>query len=125
VVAAVVLAGALDRLDVERLLDDADALGVALRIGADAAGVDGGDRVAPGAVEEAFLDLEQRLGEGRRLRLGDLEDVVRQAGGGLRPDAGEAGELADQPGQRIARLVDLPLRSAAAHERGGALRERP
>ena len=35
VVEAVILAGALERLDVERLLDDADAAPVAPRVGAD------------------------------------------------------------------------------------------
>jgi hypothetical protein len=52
VVEAAELAGALDRLDVERLLDDAELRPVAARVGADAAGVDGGDRVAGRAVEQ-------------------------------------------------------------------------
>ena len=71
VVEAVELAGALDRLDVERLLDHADARAVALRVGAERARIDRGDAVARGAVEELLLDLEDRLREAaRRLQLG-------------------------------------------------------
>src|SRR6185295_4624974 len=101
VVQAVILARALDRLDVERLLDDAEQLSVALRVGADPARLAGGDRVAQRAVEELLLDLDDRLGKRLRLCRRDLQQVVGEAGRGLRADARQAGQLADEPGHGI------------------------
>ena len=88
VIEAMVLAGALDGRDVEGLLDDADLAAVTLHVGAEAAGIDGGDGVAARAMEELLFHLHDGLGERLCLGGGDLEQVVGEAGGGLGTDPG-------------------------------------
>ena len=101
---------ALDRLDVERLLYDADSRRVALLIRADGAGVDVGNGIAARAMKESLLDFEnglgQELGVGRR----DLQEMVRQTSGSLRSDSGQTGELSDELRQGVRHLPSLPLR---------------
>ena len=96
VVAAVELAGALDRDHVARLLDHADHGGLAALVLADPAGGLGGEVEADLALADGLLDLADRVGERERLLLGDAQDVEGEPLGGALPDAGQAGELGDQ-----------------------------
>ena len=100
VVAAVELAGALDRDHVARLLDHADGGPLAPFVLADAA-----DRLrceveAHLAVADGGLHLPDGLGEPERLLLGDAEDVEGEPLCRALADAGQAGELGDEPVDR-------------------------
>src|SRR6202040_1298316 len=86
VIEAVILAGALDWRDVERLLDDADLAAVTVHVRAEAAGVDGGDGIAAREMEELLFHVHDGLGERLRLDGGDLQQVVSETGGGLGTD---------------------------------------
>jgi hypothetical protein len=96
VVQTTVLTRSLDRLDVERLLDDTDLGGVAARVRAKLARIDVGDRETCRAVKELFLDVDQRSCEGFRLGSVRFDDVMRQTGRCLRSDAGKSRELPDE-----------------------------
>src|SRR6202521_5842250 len=69
VVPTAILASPVDRQDVERLLDHADARRVAAGIGAEGARVDAaiGDVAAAGAVGDVLLDRQEWSGKGTRL----------------------------------------------------------
>jgi hypothetical protein len=88
------------------LLDHAQPLPVAARVVTAAAGVDGGDRVAHRAGEEAVLDLDQRRRQRLDLGARRTQQVVGEAGRRLRADRRQAGELSDQAGERIGGVVD-------------------
>src|SRR6202035_324002 len=82
-------------------LDDADASAVALVVGAEPAGIDGGDGVADRAVKELLFYLDDGLGQRPGLVGAHFQEVVGEAGRRLGTDARQTGELADEPGERI------------------------
>jgi hypothetical protein len=96
-----ILTCTLDRLDVERLLDDAELGPVAIRIGAEKAGIDVSDGETGRAVEELVLDLEHGGSQSLGFRLFCLDEVLSEAGCGLGADAGESRQLADETGERV------------------------
>jgi hypothetical protein len=96
VIATVELAGALDRDDVARLLDDADRGRLAPLVLADPAGGLGGEVEADLAVTDGRLDLPDRLREPERLLLGGAENVEREPLRGALADAGKAAQLGDE-----------------------------
>ena len=90
-------ARALDREDVERLLDDADhvrsrAASVQMQQGSTSV-----DVLAERAEPDALLDLDDRLGERLRFLGRGAQQVIREALRALRADAGQPVELVDQP----------------------------
>ena len=93
VIAAAKLAHALDREEIGRLLDDADHLGAAPRVGAQRTRITLREREAHRAEPRLVLHREQRLGQ----RLGVLalaaQDVERQPRGRLLADPGQARQL--------------------------------
>src|SRR3990172_1289378 len=95
-VEAAVGLGALQRQDVQRLLDHADDAALAAVVGAHTAGVYLGDVLADGTEGDALLDLED--GGGERLRLGGrhAKEVIGEALSALGADAREFVELVDQ-----------------------------
>ena len=129
VVAAVELAGLLDRDDVAGVLDHAQHRGVAPVVGADRA------QLALGHVEAALAEPDPRLrlgdGPGQPLGVlgGQLQEVEGDALGRLRPDAGQAAELVDQRldrrgvGEAISRSG--PVAEQAARGRRSSTQSRP
>ena len=97
VVQPVEAARALDRQDVQRLLDDADRRAVARSVAADAAGVDLRDVLADGAEDCPLLQLDDRLRERDGVVVRDAQQVVGEPLRALRPDAGQLVELFDEP----------------------------
>ena len=71
-----VLPGALDRLNIERLLYDTDGGSIAKWIGADRAWVLRSDRIADAAGKELVLDVENRLREARGFIAPDFQQVM-------------------------------------------------
>ena len=100
VVAAVELAGALDRDHVARLLDHADRGRLAALVLADAAGGLGGQVEADLALAHRLLDLADGVGERERLLVGHAQDVEGEPLSGALADARQARELGDQPVDR-------------------------
>jgi hypothetical protein len=96
VIAAVELAGALDRDHVARLFDDADRGGLAALVLADSTGRLRGEVEADLAVADRRLDLADGVGKRERLLLGRAEEMEREPLRGALPDAGQTRELGDQ-----------------------------
>ena len=96
VVEAAVLAGALDREQVDRLLDDADDRAVAARVEADRADLLLGEVPALAAEAHALLHLLDRVGERERLRLRHLEEMERKPMRGAAADSGQPRQLRDE-----------------------------
>ena len=92
VIEALELARPLEREDVERLLDDAQARLVAARVPADRAERGVADVEAPIAEHDLVADVDQRRRQRPGLRVGRAQQVVGQALRGLGPDAGQARE---------------------------------
>ena len=84
-----------------RLLDDAEDLLVPLRVAADAAGILLGDVEADAAVDDAGLELGQRLGERLHLVERALQEEEGQPLRGLGADAGQPLERFDEARHRL------------------------
>src|SRR5581483_3661872 len=97
VVEAAVLARALDRDHVGRLLDHADEGSVAARVLADPAARPLGEVEADLAEPDPLLDLADRLGERERLLAGRPQDVEGEPLRRALPDPGQLRELAHEP----------------------------
>ena len=115
-------AGPLEREDVERLLDDAQPGLVAAVVATDQAERRITDVEAAFAEDDLLPDGDERRREGPGLGVGRAEQVVREPLRGLGPDAGQARERFDQPGDRLdqearTRVVDMPGRLQAAGDR--------
>src|SRR5690606_32893704 len=93
VVEALELARALDGGDILRLLDDADRGGGTTRVAADGAALLLGHVAADLAEPHLVAHLDEYLGEAGHVEGLGLQDVERDALGGLRADAGEPAEL--------------------------------
>ena len=96
VVEAVVGVGALERDDVDGLLDDADRRVVAPRVEADRARLVLGQVPALAAEAHALLDLLERRSEGERLLARPLQHVEREPLRRPLPDSRQPGELRDE-----------------------------
>ena len=96
VVEAVVGVRALERDDVDRLLDDADRRVVAARVEADRAGLLLGQVPALAAEADALLHLGERRGERERLLGRPLQDVEREPLRRPLPDPGQPRQLRDE-----------------------------
>ena len=96
VVQAAVLARALDRDDVGRLLDHADERRVTARVGADRAQVAFCQVEALPAEADLLLDVDDGRRQGEDLLGLDLQNVKREPLCGAGADAGELGQLRDQ-----------------------------
>src|SRR5690606_28654596 len=90
------LAGALDGDDVLGLLDDAQDVVAAARVGADPAALPLGDFAADLAEPDLALHLGERVGQALHVGGVRRQDVERDALGALRPDPGESTELVDE-----------------------------
>ena len=101
VVAAPQDARPLQRQDVERLLDDAQAVVVASGVEADGAPRPGADVEAPVAEHDLVPDRDQRRREGTGLAVRGAQQVVGQPLRGLGPDAGQSRERLDEAGDRF------------------------
>ena len=101
VVTAAEGAGPLEGEDVERLLDHAQPVVVAR--GSRQIGQSGpvADVEAALAEDDLVAHGDERRREGTRLAVGRAQQVVGQPLGGLGPDAGQAREGLDQPGDRL------------------------
>jgi hypothetical protein len=97
VVAAAELPGALHGQQVGDALHHADDPRVAPGVAADGAGVALGEGLAGGAAADVADHPDHRLGQGPGLLGAGLEDVEGEPLRRLLPDAGQAGQLADQP----------------------------
>jgi hypothetical protein len=97
VIAPMELSGALDRDHVAGLLDHAEGGRLTPLVLADAAGGLCGEVEAHLAVPDGGLDLADRIGEPERLLLRRAEDVESEPLRGALADAGQAGELGDEP----------------------------
>lgn len=86
----------LDRRDVSRLGDDADARLVAARVLADVAALARGVAEADGAEVDLLLDVENRLGKAAGLLGVRAEDVVGDALGALGANARKPAQLIEQ-----------------------------
>ena len=87
-VEAAVLRRALEREEVDRLLDDADDRVVAPRVEADRAELLLGEVAALAAEADALLHVLDRVGERQRLLLRHLEEVEREPLRGAAADPG-------------------------------------
>ena len=96
VVEAVVGVRALERDDVDGLLDDADRRVVAAAVEADRAGLLLGQVAALAAEANALLHLGERRGESERLLGRPLQDVEGKPLRGPLPDSGQARQLRDE-----------------------------
>src|SRR5579884_939566 len=96
VVELAVLVRALERDDVDRLLDDADRRLVAARVEADRARLVLGQIAALAAEADALLHLGDRRRERERLGARPLQDVERKPLRSSLPDAGQARQLGDE-----------------------------
>ena len=96
VVEAVVGVGALERDDVDGLLDDADRRVVAPRVEADRARLLLGQVPALAAEADALLHLRERRGERERLLGRPLQDVEREPLRRPLPDSRQPGQLRDE-----------------------------
>ena len=126
VVEALELGRPLEREHVERLLDDAQPALVAARVAADRAQRLVADVEAALAEDDLVAHGDERRGERPRLRVGRAQQVVGQALGGLRADAGQAGERLDEPGDGLderawPRRRSHPRDAQAAGHRGHLL----
>ena len=118
VVEAAEFAGALNRDQVDGLLDDADQRVVAPRVETDRAPFLLGEVAALVAEADALLDVLDRRGEGERLVLRSLEEVEREPVRRARAHAGEAGKLCnevlDSRAQHLSYSADMPRISEVA-----------
>ena len=96
VVEAAELGGALERDDVDGLLDDADERVVAARVAADRADLVLGQVAALAAEAHPLLHLRERGGERERFVLRPLQDVEGEPLRRPRADAGQAAQLRDE-----------------------------
>ena len=94
-VEAVVLVGVLDAHHVLDVLDDADGRGVTRGVAADGAHLGLADVVAHLAVTDLAPQPDDGLAKVDGLLLVLFEQMQHQPQGGLSPDAGQLGELAD------------------------------
>src|SRR6185437_15489435 len=101
VVAAAEPPGALDREQIVGLLHDADRPLLALRIGADPAGVPLGHVEADRAVHDQLLELGERLAQRGHLGRRPLQEEEGEPLGRLGPDAGQALQRVDQARYRL------------------------
>jgi hypothetical protein len=95
------LARALEREDVERLLDDAQPEHVAGGVPADRAEGRVADVEAALAEHDLLPHRDQCLREGACLCLGRAQEVIGEALRGLGADAGQAREGVNEPGDRL------------------------
>ena len=102
-VEAVVAARALNRLDVARLANHADAGGIAHRVLADGALVGRGVVKATAAKVHLLLDLQDGLGQAAGLLGIGLEQVIGDALGRLGTNARQAAQLIEQFLQTVIR----------------------
>ena len=93
---AAILARALDRHDVGRLLDHADERFVTSRVGADRAQLAFGEVEASPAEADLLLDVDDGRRQGQDVLGPDLQHVERESLRGTGPDTGEPGQLRDQ-----------------------------
>jgi len=101
VVAALEGTRSLERQDVQRLLDDAQARVVAHGVGADGAQRSRADIEATLAEDDVVADRDERGREGASFRVRSAQEVVRQPLCGLGPDARQARKGLDEPGNRL------------------------
>ena len=95
------LAGAFEREDVERLLDDAQPGGVAPGIRTDRADRPVADVEAAIAEDDLLADGYQGRRQGSGFRVRGAQQVICQPLGRLGADTGQAGEGFDEPGDRL------------------------
>ena len=122
VVAALILAGALDDLDILRLFHHAYGRGVALRINTDAADILAGDIAADAAEGHAIAHRAQCVLQPLDVLGFHVQNVKRDALRRLRADARQARKLVDEVLQRSFKHQLLPKSAkAAAPPRGNGL----
>src|SRR5918999_2892395 len=87
---------ALEREEIDGLLDDADDRSVTPLVAADPADLVFGQVAALAAETNAFLHVGDRAGERARLVLRRPQEVEREALRGARADPGQTGQLRDE-----------------------------
>ena len=113
VVAATVLAAALDGDDIPRVGYHADGGVVPLGVGTDGAQPAGGEILADGTKGDAALGVGDGIGEGLGLLGGQAQDVEGQTLGGFVAHAGQLGKLFHQLFQRCGEVfhgINLSMR---------------
>src|SRR6266700_11969 len=99
---------ALDGGHVLRLGDDTDQPGVPARVPADGAGIALGQVTADAAKADLLLDVDDGGRQRRRILGRRAQDVKRQPGSGLFPDAGQLAQLLDQARDRRGKQAGQP-----------------
>ena len=105
-VQAVVLVGALNRLDVARALDHADDAAVPLLGGADLADIAGGVVLADAAAVQVTFGVLNRLGQLHGLLGRHRHDLIGHTHRTFAANTGKLGKLVDQIFQRLNIVVE-------------------